>query len=168
MQMTRNELIEENMPLVYFMVNKYFPSYRGDEDVIQVGMVGLCKAANSYDPNRGTFSTYAGRFIVCEIRNYFRDSNKSVKATSLDKIVNENTENDFYDIVMAEDVDFDAELERDRFYESLSPKQRIVMDGLRCGLTQAEIATEQGVSHQAVGQVVRTIRRKWRRYNGED
>lgn len=166
--MTRNELIEENMPLVYFAINKYLPSYRNDEDVIQTGMLALCKVADSYDPSKGAFSTYASKYIVGEIKKSFRDNNKSVKASSLDRMISDNTENDFYDIVMAEEEEFDGELEREMFAKTLSKKQRIVMDGLSRGLTQKEIANEQGVSNQAIGCIVRTIRRKWRRYNGED
>ena len=166
--MTRNELIENNMGLVYFIVNKYFPTYRGNEDIIQIGMIGLCRAADFYDPNKGAFSTYAGKFIANEIRHSFRESSRAIKCSSLDRMVTNEIESDFYDIVMAEEVDFDSEMDRERFYTTLSRKQLRVVDGLKKGQTQAEIAKELGVSHQAVGSVVRLIRRKWRRYNGED
>lgn len=168
MQMTRNELIEENMPLVYFIVNKYFPTYRGNEDIIQIGMIGLCRAADFYDPNKGTFSTYAGKYIANEIRRSFRGSNKEIKCMSLDRLILDESANDFHDIISTVEVDFDSDIDRERFESTLTPKQTEVLNGLKRGLTQVEMAKEFGVSHQAVGSIVRTIRRNWRKYNGED
>ena len=42
----RKKFIEENVNLVYVIVREYYPTFIFDEDVIQCGMVGLCKAAN--------------------------------------------------------------------------------------------------------------------------
>ena len=168
MRMTRNELIENNMPLVYHIVNKYFPTYRGNEDIIQTGMIGLCRAADIYDPEKGAFSTIAGKWIETEIRNGLRQSSKSVKCSSLDRIISEDIDSDFYEIVMAEEVDFDSDLERERFYNTLTSKQRRVFDGLKRGLTYVEIAHELDANAPAVGQMARFIKRKWRNYNGED
>lgn len=168
MQMTRNELIENNMPLVYHIVNKYFPTYRGDEDVIQTGMIGLCRAADMYDPEKGAFSTIAGKFIEIEIRNGLRRNSKSVKCSSLDRMISDDVDSDFYEIVTAEEVDFDSDLERERFYNTLTSKQKKVFNGLKRGLTYVEIAHELNANPPAVGQMARRIKREWRSYNGED
>lgn len=164
--MTRNELIEENMKLVYFIINKYFPTYIGNEDVIQDGMIGLCRAADAYDPNKGAFSTIASKYIINEVRHGLRD--KSLKCLSLDRLVADDIDSDLHEIVAKEIVNFDDGLEREKFYNTLSKRQREVYRGLERELTQAEIAKELGVTHSAVGQVARTIKRRWRRYNGEN
>ncbi len=50
------------------------------EDLVQTGMVGLLKAARSFDPARGVrFQTYAFRFIVGEIRHYYRDTAETMR-----------------------------------------------------------------------------------------
>ena len=50
------------------------------EDLVQVGSVGLLKAAAKFDPELGTnFAAYATPVIVGEIKNYFRDHGWAVK-----------------------------------------------------------------------------------------
>ena len=44
------------------------------EDLVQIGTIGMIKAASSYDPSYGTaFSTYAVPLIIGEIRRFLRD-----------------------------------------------------------------------------------------------
>ena len=50
------------------------------EDLVQVGSVGLVKAIEKYDPERGNnFVAFAVPSIVGEIKNYFRDHGWAVK-----------------------------------------------------------------------------------------
>jgi RNA polymerase sigma factor (sigma-70 family) len=58
----RNELVERNMPLVF----RIAAGVRGDNsDAIQEGAMGLLRAADMFDPDRGfRFTTYASRWIV--------------------------------------------------------------------------------------------------------
>lgn len=75
----RDELVSENIKLVHFALNKCFkmrPSFRDYEDCFQEGCVGLIKAAECFDENKGIkFSTYATYKIIGEIRRYKRDYN---------------------------------------------------------------------------------------------
>lgn len=70
----RDRRIEENMGLVYNIARR-FTGYGHDvEDLIQVGSIGLIKAAERFDPKFGTsFSTYAVPLIIGEIKRYLRD-----------------------------------------------------------------------------------------------
>lgn len=58
-----DKFIEENLPLVGYVISKYFPSVLGTsayEDYYQCGAMGLVYAARNFDPKRGyAFSTYA-------------------------------------------------------------------------------------------------------------
>ena len=67
---TPEELIVHNLKLVVKIAHDY--KYMGVDlaDIIQEGNVGLIKASESFDPNKGTFSTYAGICIRKEIREY--------------------------------------------------------------------------------------------------
>ena len=50
------------------------------EDLVQVGSIGLLKAIEKYDPDRGSeFIAFAVPVIVGEIKNYFRDHGWAIK-----------------------------------------------------------------------------------------
>ena len=70
----RERLINDNYGLVHACANKL--RYKGIEyeDLFQAGCVGLVKAADNFDEERGVaFSTYAVPVILGEIRRIFRD-----------------------------------------------------------------------------------------------
>jgi RNA polymerase primary sigma factor len=68
-----NDLAEANLRLVVTMAKRYPPTGHHILDVIQAGNIGLMKAVNESDPERGhPFSTYAAWHIRRAIRNYPR------------------------------------------------------------------------------------------------
>jgi RNA polymerase sigma-B factor len=70
----RDELVAELLPLVRSLALRY--SGRGEplEDLVQVGAIGLIKAIDRFDLDRGVaLTTYAVPTIVGEIRRHFRD-----------------------------------------------------------------------------------------------
>ena len=76
----REKLIEQYMSLVRSLARRY--SYRGEQldDLVQIGAIGLIKAIDRFDLDRGVeFTTYATPTIVGEIKRYFRDKGWAVK-----------------------------------------------------------------------------------------
>jgi len=76
----RERLIEQYLPLVRSLARRY--SYRGEllEDLIQVGCIGLIKAIDRFDIDRGVeLTTYATPNIIGEIKRHFRDKGWSVR-----------------------------------------------------------------------------------------
>lgn len=70
----RDRLIEEMIPLVRSLAARYAGRGEAVEDLIQVGSIGLIKAIDRFDIDRGVeLSTYAVPTIVGEIRRHFRD-----------------------------------------------------------------------------------------------
>lgn len=70
----RNRLVEENLGLVYSCANRFKGRGVDYEDLVQAGCVGLIKAADNFDKERGfSFSTYAVPVIFGEIKRIFRD-----------------------------------------------------------------------------------------------
>jgi len=70
----REELITMHLPLVRFLARRY--ANRGEplDDLVQAGCIGLVKAVDRFDSERGLeFSTYAAPTILGEIRRHFRD-----------------------------------------------------------------------------------------------
>lgn len=73
-KVARDRLIEEMIPLVRSLAVRYAGRGEAVEDLIQVGSVGLIKAVDRFDLDRGVeLSTYAVPTIVGEIRRHFRD-----------------------------------------------------------------------------------------------
>ncbi len=67
-------LLRENMPLVAAIARRYQNCGLAQEDMIQLGSIGLMQALRRFDPTRGLcFSTYAVPLIAGEIRRFLRD-----------------------------------------------------------------------------------------------
>jgi RNA polymerase sigma-B factor len=76
----REELIVQWMPLVKSLARRYAGRRERFDDLFQVGMIGLIKAVDRFDPNRGfEFSTYATPTILGEIKRHFRDCTAVVR-----------------------------------------------------------------------------------------
>ena len=76
----REQLIEQYMSLVRSLARRY--SYRGEqlEDLVQIGAIGLIKAIDRFDVNRGVeLTTYATPNIIGEIKRHFRDRGWAVR-----------------------------------------------------------------------------------------
>jgi RNA polymerase sigma-B factor len=75
----RGTLVELNMTLVQYAASRFRASNEPMEDVVQVGAVGLIKAIDRFEPERGLeFTTFAMPTIIGEIRRHFRDTTWSV------------------------------------------------------------------------------------------
>ncbi|MFI6092854.1 SigB/SigF/SigG family RNA polymerase sigma factor [Streptomyces sp. NPDC051218] len=77
---TRNTLIEMNLSLVHYVAGRYRNRGNGQlEDIVQVGIVGLIKAIDRFDIDRGfEFVSFAVPYILGEIKRYFRDTSWAV------------------------------------------------------------------------------------------
>ena len=76
----REQLIEQYMSLVRSLARRY--SYRGEqlEDLVQIGAIGLIKAIDRFDIERGVeLTTYATPNIIGEIKRHFRDKGWAVR-----------------------------------------------------------------------------------------
>ena len=76
----REQLVMSHMNLVRFLANKF--KNRGEplDDLVQVGTIGLIKAIDRFEPERGLeFTTYATPTILGEIKRHFRDKGWSVR-----------------------------------------------------------------------------------------
>ncbi|HET8873648.1 MAG TPA: SigB/SigF/SigG family RNA polymerase sigma factor [Gaiellaceae bacterium] len=76
----REELIERYMSLVRSLARRY--AYRGEQldDLVQIGAIGLIKAIDRFNLERGVeLTTYATPNIIGEIKRHFRDKGWSVR-----------------------------------------------------------------------------------------
>ena len=147
------------MDLVYAVIKREYPTYLKDEDIVQCGMLGLCKAANHWNPDKSKFSTYAWKCIRNEINNEFRNRCKHQNVYSLDYEMS-NDEGDrvtLEDTVIGEpdvgyiDLDVDTTL--------LNQTENNIYEYVRQGYEIGEVADMLNISVQTVWKALRKIRR---------
>lgn len=164
----RDKLIEDNLGLVYHVVNKYFSKYGDRDEFISVGSIGLIKAANAYDENSNLkFSTFAYKCIYNEISRFLNVQNYDVRKANL---------NNFYlDSAICDDSEltFKDELISNESYSDVYCKD--IMNLVRTsgvkdaeyvvlkryeGYTFEEIGKSLGVTKDAIRSRISGIRRR--------
>src|SRR5919206_490351 len=72
---SRDELIERHLPLARSLAYRYRYGPESMDDLFQVASLGLVKAADRWDPDRGfAFSSFATPTILGELRRHLRDT----------------------------------------------------------------------------------------------
>jgi RNA polymerase sigma-B factor len=76
----REELVRTYLPLARTIARRYDSPRVPQEDLVQVAAIGLMKAIERYDPDRGVaFSSYAVPTMVGEVQRHFRDHTWGVR-----------------------------------------------------------------------------------------
>lgn len=162
-------LINHNLRLVAHIVKKYCTAGEAD-DFIGVGCIGLIKAINTFDMNKGTqLSTYAARCIENEILMLLRVNKKHNQVYSLeeslglDKDGNEVTLED----VVGSGVDdlsevIESKISSEKLTKQLKkdlPEREYKILCMRYGLnntpalTQIEVAKKMGISRSYISRL---------------
>ena len=77
----RQRLIEKNLKLVVSVVKRFRGCGLPFEDLIQEGNIGLMKAVEKFDPDRGyRFSTYATWWILQAVQRAVVDKGRAIRA----------------------------------------------------------------------------------------
>ena len=166
----REILIEHNLRLVAHIVKKYHSGERDIEDLISIGTIGLIKAIDSFDMNKGIrLATYASRCIDNELLMMLRSNKKQSKEVYLYEPIGadrEGNEINLLDIIESTDKDIvdDIQLREniEKLYECvesvLNDREKEIIR-LRYGLfgrkevTQREIAEQLGISRSYVSRI---------------
>ena len=175
----RDILIERNLRLVAHIVKKYMNSGKETDEMISVGIVGLVKAVNTYNFEKGSrLATYAARCIDNELLMLMRGDRKLSREVSLydpigtDKEGNEIT---LLSILEHEDEDIIDQLDKKQSLRKLSkilskvltPREYFVVIR-RYGLyghhetTQRELAEQLNISRSYVSRIEKKALEKLR------
>ncbi len=164
----RNILIEHNLRLVAHITKKFENTGEDNEDLISIGTVGLIKAINTFNVDKGTkLATYAARCIENEILMHLRAIKKNRGEVSIYEPIGTDKEGNEISLIDVLDSDQDVvkivELifERRNLREKMSrlnPRERKVLEmryGLSRGLvrTQREIGRKLGISRSYVSRI---------------
>ena len=76
----KEQVIQKHYNLVTYVARRFIGKGEALEDLIQVGIIGLLKALENFDPSfAAEFATYAMPMVIGEIKHYFRDHARLVK-----------------------------------------------------------------------------------------
>jgi RNA polymerase sigma-B factor len=161
----RRRLIEQHLPLVRGLAQRFVREGEQLEDLVQIGSVGLIKAVDRYDPRRGSSLTaYAVPTIVGEIRRHLRDGTQPLRVPRAQRALGP---------VRAVPLEHEADTARDTAAErrlELGEERVLLAGGLRTlarrerrivqlryfgGLSQRRIAAELGLSQVHVSRLLR-------------
>ena len=83
----REQLVEENVGLVWCVVRRFYGRGTEAEDLFQIGSIGLLKAIDKFDLSYDVkFSTYAVPMISGEIKRFLRDDGMIKVSRSLKEL----------------------------------------------------------------------------------
>ena len=83
----REQLVEENVGLVWCVVKRFYGRGTDAEDLFQIGSIGLLKAIDKFDLSYDVkFSTYAVPMISGEIKRFLRDDGMIKVSRSLKEL----------------------------------------------------------------------------------
>lgn len=102
----RNILIERNLRLVAHIVKKYQSPDLDTQDLLSIGTIGLIKAVQSFDLNKGKLGTYAAKCIENELLMLLRSRKKTGKEISLYEPIGNDLEGN--EIVLLDIIEADC------------------------------------------------------------
>lgn len=184
----RDILIEHNLRLVAHIVKKYSNSDKDVEDMISIGTIGLIKAIDTFQVEKGIrLATYASCCIENELLMLFRSEKKMARDVSLLEPIGADKEGNeicLLDIIESEPVNVAEQMDMRNNIQKLGIFMKRVLSKreqdiliLRYGLfgckemTQREIAVQMGISRSYVSRIEKKALKKLRdcyELEGED
>lgn len=169
-QAARNQLIEHNLRLVAHVIKKYYATPYDQNDLISIGTIGLIKAIDSFNPDKGIrLSSYAARCVENEILMYFRSAKKNAQDISMNEPIDTDKDGNALSLIdtlasddnIAENLDQKIKIEKMKaaIQTELSEREQTIIL-LRYGLlpetkpmAQREVAAKLGISRSYVSRI---------------
>lgn len=165
----RLELIEHNLRLVAHVAKKYYSMTADSDDLISIGTIGLIKAIDSFDSDKGTrMATYAARCIENEVLMHLRSQKKTAQDISMSEPIDTDGDGNpltlsdviYEDDTIAEQIDLNLKSQQlYRYVSELNSSVERQIITLRYGLnnkkplTQREVAQQLNISRSYVSRI---------------
>ena len=146
----REQLVEENVGLIWCVVKRFYGRGLENEDLFQIGSIGLLKAIDKFDLSYDVkFSTYAVPMISGEIKRFLRDDGMIKVSRTLKELS--------YKIFQTREKLIDL-LGREPTIEELAEKMQIdkeeIVEALEAG---SEVESIYKPIHQKEGNEIRLM-----------
>lgn len=166
----RDILIERNLRLVAHIAKKYYSENRDADDLISIGIIGLIKAVNTYNPGKGNrLVTYASKCIENELLMMLRSEKKRNREVSLNEPIGTDKEGNsisLIDVMENDEIDALKQLEnaedvvkvREYVDQVLTKREKEIivsrygLDGSE-PMTQKMVGTTMGISRSYVSRI---------------
>lgn len=168
-KLAKDILIERNMRLVAHIAKKYQNVGEESEDLISIGCIGLIKAIDSFDVNKGRLATYACKCIDNELLMMLRGKKKTSREVSLFEPIGQDKEGNeirLLDIIEQQQSDIVDEMDKEESIQKLAGFMKDTLTQreyeilyLRYGLsgenplTQSEIGEKYKISRSYVSRI---------------
>lgn len=166
----RDILIEHNLRLVAHIAKKYYGENRDNDDLISIGIIGLIKAVNTYNPSKGNrLATYAAKCIENELLMMLRGEKKKNKEISLNDPIGVDKEGNtisLIDVIENDEIDVLKQMETEEdivrvreYVDSVLTKREREIIIWRYGLgennpmTQKNVGEKLGISRSYVSRI---------------
>ena len=158
------DLFDDNTHLVYHIVNRhYWKEKKYREDIIQEGMIGLYKAAKTYNENKcSAFVPFAELCICAEINTFLKKQFRQqyyAMSDICDSTTDEHQEIDVVDDKHNED--HAANTYFNLVTQSFSTIEKVVLKFLFDGYTKKDLAERLQVKIKDINKILKIIRRKY-------
>lgn len=159
----KEQMFLTNYGIVFFVMQRLgIPAF--DEDMFQIGSIGLLKAIDTFDASKGCFSTYAFLLVRNELLMEFRKSKRSVKvAFSLDDNVDTgNCESVPYAEMIPDGKDYEENVVNlmlaQQIFERLGSREKHIFTMFFIeNRTQSEISEALGISQSYISRIIKGI-----------
>lgn len=159
--------VVDNLALIRYLLAKH--GYFGLEadDAFQTGVIGLMRAAATYESGKSAFSTYAANCVLNQLRRALRTGRAvrrgaGVAALPLDAPISADADTTYLDLLPAggpdvadQVADMDAIQRALRALDDMPARNAAIAKAyLLTNITQAQIARDYGVSQSQVSRCV--------------
>lgn len=165
----RDILIERNLRLVAHVVKKYSQEEHDIEELISIGTIGLIKAINTFDMDKGSrLVTYAAKCIDNELLMMLRSKRKTKREVSLYEPIGTDKEGNtisLLDVIESKGNDIIEDIEKEdnilivkQLMETvLTDRERQIIKmryGIECDpVTQKDIGRKLNISRSYVSRI---------------
>lgn len=158
-------LFEDNIDFVYFFISRYFPQFRGDEDIYQEAMIGFWRACQTYDETKSKLLTLAStcirNAILMELRR--RKMVARLEAVSIEASIKSAEELSIADMIADPDGGpEDSGVFVKAFFDQLSERDKKILLFQVLGVTQDKASKELGMSQPYYSRNLIRIKKQYR------
>lgn len=165
--------MEENINLVYYILNKYFKRYQYlKDDLISEGFLALCRAEKYFDESKGIKkSTYLSKAIYMAMYKYLKKEQKHNNNVSLYAPIRGAENLDLIDQIPGPDLIDDFltnEVVSQIIKTETTDKEKQILDLYSQGYTQKQIAKKMETYQTQISRTMKRIKKKCAKEMGGD